>query len=762
MSSHANNQKVVALQWSLNHTVDDCLKISRDLMRAATSDDVQGLALDVVGRFGTTLAICSETQNKVETALRQMRSNRWLGVLKAHVGFSAGDSCDALLSSSGGLRFLALAATFMTGDHFEAAQATHSMITECSSRNQLLPTVGQLHALFKVLEHKLATLGFTDLVMKWHLRLRDGSHALPSAQSSATADTLQSRFPYVVEAATNYPNAATMTALISALREVWRLGEGSKLEIRAGISTPWLIAFIDWCVGASPKVLLKDGTVLLDDSLERSKIELWAFTEANEVEIRVYARIDGLSRLWRTSGNPNADKWAGMVSLQHFAKRFIFTSNLDSGLGKRAMCQALVYSTFALASRIAVLHDREEKSRDRLDEKHGLLRSRTNSTLQHFSRHISLVLYEYLDLDTMESCRLRRLEEGQLLEDLSAVKAYIQSIEAECDCARCGDQATSIDSCSVHEFQYSISAITAQIVALSLFDCTEPVKLYFRGARYNYDAPVGIALIAKAGKILFPESQFRKFLFAGTLDIPEAQLQQGMAVSASDLFELALALVGHEIPTADIMHGGWIASAKKGQVIYPRILEIQHLDPRGLLLLDGGPGTLYHDKERYELVKGAGLRKSMRSDGVEPPADQLHDQPVSCSQNFLTDEKLEWLVSPTKTCLTLGCRIIGDSVQFNPFVILDTAAQSLFVSRCPHDPTATFEKADREAYYIVRSEHRRKSHPDKIPVLAVHRNEDMRFLAFGWGDPAVVSLGACLQCCLDICRSSERYKFVIC
>jgi hypothetical protein len=47
----------LALQWSLQETTSSALSVARGVMRAATSDNIQALALLACERFGATLAL---------------------------------------------------------------------------------------------------------------------------------------------------------------------------------------------------------------------------------------------------------------------------------------------------------------------------------------------------------------------------------------------------------------------------------------------------------------------------------------------------------------------------------------------------------------------------------------------------------------------------------------------------------------------------------------------------------------------------------
>ena len=172
----------LALQWSLNETADSFYKISKDVVRAASTDNVQPTVLDALAKFGTTLAICPETEYRVEQGLRQSRGSRAIEFLKARIGFMAGDSCEVLSESTGGIRFLSLAAALVTCESLEAAKATREMLRASARSDQFLPTLGQLRDVYEALGYKLHRLGFGDEVLKRHGPLMEGE--IEKAQQS--------------------------------------------------------------------------------------------------------------------------------------------------------------------------------------------------------------------------------------------------------------------------------------------------------------------------------------------------------------------------------------------------------------------------------------------------------------------------------------------------------------------------------------------------------------------------------------------------
>jgi len=639
----------LALQWALNETVTGAFTVSRDILVAATSDNVQVAALAAVEAFGATLAICDETETRVE-GLNRVRSSRVVKFLKSWIGYAAGDSCDALLVSTGGIRFLALAATFMTWGHFQAAQATRQMLRETSKENQILPTLGQLQALYKVLEHKIVGLGFADEVMKWHLQVVDNVRTHGLANDPTLFDLLGTPLGNRLQQTSGHPPPDTMAALVRAFRDLYRIGDASRVEIRAGTASIWIIAFTVWCVGRAPRVILKNGTIICDDPLEEPKIELWAFMDDEQVEIRTSTHLYEPQQLWKASIPNDFYAWAGMVSIEQYGKREIQDCELESGQGNRALTQAIVHSTTEVLSRIPLLKN-DSKYLDQTFPEDENLESRIQIQLQFcqapamktFQARVTSTISKFIGMDDTEKYRLRDLKEGQQIRDLTNVQGYTESLQTKCRCPYCSSDPSSQEDCAIDWFEYFIAAITAKIIAISLFDLTEPVRLFFSGSRLPWDTPSPARLIAKVGKLLFPDSRFHKSLFGGMLNnINKNTMEQ--CISLSELFDLALAMIGHDIQSRHLYDGRWIASAQRGQVVYPHLFDSRYLNPRSILLLDGGPGILHHAGERYALV----MSRDQTVVRPGPPQAEVHDRPVKSLLNLLPAGTLGWLVSHTR------------------------------------------------------------------------------------------------------------------
>lgn len=127
----AANTQIVSANWSLNESAKDFIGISRGIVQAATTDNVQPLALAAVEAFGTTVAIAPRNLVLVEQVAGRRGTSAVLQFLQAQVGWRANDSSSHLAKSDGGLRFLGLATALLTlRNGFECAQILDSLLRD--------------------------------------------------------------------------------------------------------------------------------------------------------------------------------------------------------------------------------------------------------------------------------------------------------------------------------------------------------------------------------------------------------------------------------------------------------------------------------------------------------------------------------------------------------------------------------------------------------------------------------------------------------
>ena len=104
----------VQLQWNLDRSTSSVIGMARGILHAATTDNVQVLAILACACFGNTIAMSPETLSKIERFVVPTSQSAILAFLKASVGYSADDCVSQFRQSLAGLQFLGLAGALVT------------------------------------------------------------------------------------------------------------------------------------------------------------------------------------------------------------------------------------------------------------------------------------------------------------------------------------------------------------------------------------------------------------------------------------------------------------------------------------------------------------------------------------------------------------------------------------------------------------------------------------------------------------------------
>ena len=146
-----------ALQWSLDNTTSSGLSLSRGLIAAATSDNVEPLAVVACEKFGATLSICRDSCAKTERLVEPQKPViRFLG---AYIGYSANDCATQLVKSVAGVQFLALAGPLVSSiELMTGANALEVLLERSAGDKTQVPSASQLQKLLRALEPRCVTL----------------------------------------------------------------------------------------------------------------------------------------------------------------------------------------------------------------------------------------------------------------------------------------------------------------------------------------------------------------------------------------------------------------------------------------------------------------------------------------------------------------------------------------------------------------------------------------------------------------------------
>lgn len=102
MSSHIPPTQSV---WAINDTVNNSVTIARGVLEAATSDNINPVALLSCEAFGNVLPLCVETRYKIERLARRNYTSHVLNFIKAQISYRKNDVVELLSNSDASVLF---------------------------------------------------------------------------------------------------------------------------------------------------------------------------------------------------------------------------------------------------------------------------------------------------------------------------------------------------------------------------------------------------------------------------------------------------------------------------------------------------------------------------------------------------------------------------------------------------------------------------------------------------------------------------------
>lgn len=708
-------QRGVSLQWNLDRTTNNSFSVAQGVIRAATSDNVQALALLACEKFGSTLAICQETSLKIEDLMVKVSGPTLVRFLGAQIGYAADDCATELSCSLAGNYFLALAAALISSTSlFDGANAISIMLKDTAVDKTVLPTSRQVKDLLAALEHRLNRSGFTDLCMGYHWLL------------SGIKGIAREHYLFWEN---GYPTPEGIAHLVNAFRQLDRVGEAIAVTIRASLSMPWVMAFTRWCLGIPPRTILDDGTVLLDQPNARVTLVGRMATEKPNLEITIHKGIASLDELLELQEGTG---WiVGLVTVETLGHSFCQNLGGKEALEYRALAQALPY---ALNQTLTLLRVRTSWRLAKSTVKHVFKDSACGLAAKPFPPDplIYEVLGRFLQLEPQQT--LPTLKEGQTIFDMPLVEMLYNRMKKECPCKQCDLDTPTIKTvrkgqspyteCNREKFLWRLADQCVEILNLSLFEGPSNILAYHKGH--------------KGSRGTF---QSRVKLLLETGQVTECDMES-IVVSALDR-------IGHR--TNDAGTGVWVVSSFQGQAVYPRIFESEDFFQEGFLMMHWAPGVLHFDTESYHRgVFGSGSISSgmlLSNSTSELPVTKIFNS-VSPTRT------MEWRVSPKED--HLGVWLSTNHYTGSPFFILRNLCSCLILRSCSHDEYSPLCKPDKFAQYTDPA-HAEAFDEPKIGVLAVAGNTGLKMFAMSHNSAlkSVIRQNACLKCCLDLCREYE-------
>ena len=762
----------VSPQWELNRTATDLQNFIHDAMIVSTSDRVEFNALYVAEAFGATVAMSDESRLKVEQAAK-FNASATIQFLQAKIGYAKGDAPDFLSKTDGGVRLLGLASALLcTSSHLFAARAMDMMIQNSapfSLDRRILPTILQLERLFAALDSKLSRSGFAELVSGWQVWLGN----LPGVNQIFTQRSRHDD---------THPPAEMLAAIVEAFRSIKRIGvaeeendaDETTIEIWAHESIPWITAFTKWSLGSLPIIRLQNGTTLVGEP-SGARVCLWVgLTAASTTQVKMVHRLKHPTILWSgPTGNPlEIHSWAGMLPLGDYGRQQIMNLGFV-GEGIFALQQALSAS---LPKTVECLWPTASWPLSADDPPyHPSLASPSLSQYRTrmFAEDVQLqrIFHEYTGAETIMIAQ----EKGESVFGQKKVESYELHLARQCACADCLDRtrssmrATIRDekekeavlsalalNCPVNIFRRNVASVATEILALSLFDCVEPLRVFWPGR--------------SAAK----ERVRSNFLNAVESIISPHNDDEPAFCRVHDILGYALSLVGHDM-SAETEAGTWMASAWRGQVFYPRLLDVRVLEKFGVLSLGGGTGKLTFQGDEYHKVLSKRTQQTLLPT-LRDASNDFSTIEVLEPLHLFPNEIVEWQLTRSDGHLTLTFGPTSYPKTFNPFDALITIARSIFIS-CGHLPSSLLRKPDKFCTFVPHLIHldwsleqynttkivmrKMLEHVnDKIEIIPTSGDEQLRLFVMASSVPGVVRYGACLECCIQAC-STASLPFIV-
>ena len=733
----------VQAQWNLDSTSDSVLRVARGILQAATSDNVQPLAILACVQFGNTIAISPETCRTIETSVLPTPSPVTIQFLKAVVGYSALDCATQFGKSQAGVQFLGLASAMVTTmGCYHSSLALHEMLKSSAEDKTLLPSARQLKDLLESLEHRCQLSSFADNVLGWSIFL---------GRAFREVEGYPGWF-------IDHPSDKAIGSIVEAFRQLSRVGQSTvkTATITADFRVvPWLVAFTKWCIGIPPIVLLECGTSVLDQPDSSVIVVALPRRKSGEIEVRIQHTIPSLEQLLVSQNSSHFMN--GMVTIPSYGQWMLEQFDFYAGVNSRVLDQALPHALKQVISLLrfcpvdGFVYERPGEAdgiRHPSLSQYSTVRFIPFQDDHAITKTASLLLNRKF---TMESKQPDEL----LIDDLSLVKLHFEALERSCICEKCAqlrclEKSSTFCQCKRDSFLENLAAIIARILTISLFYFPESLRVLL--LMYLETGPLVCSIqdILSTGKPVYLEFN--------------VLLEATLALVGHDYKELAAA--GIAAPRESNIVENWVASSLKGQAVFPTVFETFQIQKRGYFALSWLPGILRYDETIYSRVR-SGYRPDL------PETDPIIEQGKTVTRpcNLAPSIRPIWDVEVEDGFLTARLALQDTSTsgivrqsRRSPGTLFHNLTRSLMLESCPHDSTACLDAQDRRAVYTGPMKPYSIKESSIFNVVAVDGVNDLQMFAMTSdlrGCRAVVRRNACLKCSLDVCRLANAPNLVL-
>ncbi|KAL6714543.1 hypothetical protein ACLMJK_007968 [Lecanora helva] len=731
----------IMLQWSLDKTSRDVVGVARGILEAATTDDVQVLAMLACENFGAIVAMSPESCHKAFLLCNRSHKSAMISFIKVQVGYRKGDCGWQLAQSDAGLRFLGLAACLISLGSWDGAVILHNLIYSTASDKRLVPTSQHLKKLLQALESRLSTSGFTESAIGWALIFSNELYGSPEAQSLEKAED---KLNYTMTPPNN-----VVCELTKGLSQLARVGEQlQKIEIvTTSEHAAWLVAFIKWCLGRPPVIILKGNRPLAPETDNNIIVRL--AKRGTELRMNTFDCIGNIKNLVATDKLPRVP-FSGMVDVRTFG---LATLNRHFGHPDepkyRACLQALPHACKSARRRMKVIGD-SIRAHWRYNDVPDPEEWRSSST-QLFKGdafpplgQISRALHNYTGNSSEKApLSLRELPDIEYLGHLPSVSLVRKKIKSTCPCHDCQMTNPSPNyKCEYDRFIDQICECVAHVMAISLLHSNDPkgVQVFF-GSEISKMTISNIVLTVKQHPI-------------------------DINFHLSDILGFVIPMLGHQPPRV----ATWMMSSWHDQTIFPRIFSNETLQKEEILALECIPGAIIRGEEYFNNVMVSPICDDWKFEARTDIDDE--DHPLSeqrtrikdaiVPKNLFKEFQLQWMVEIRDTAILTSLtmpQLHGIPIR-NPRRIWDAALDSVFVD-CSHDPATPYHPQSLNTWDLQPVDPRRQKwdHPD-VGIVQSYQNEPVRCFTLTSGHPAIVRMQACLNCCIE-CSELVPDRYVI-
>ncbi|VUC37623.1 unnamed protein product [Clonostachys rosea] len=352
-------------QWSIDRTATDIVSVGIGILRAATSDNVQPLAILACEKFGNTLAMCQETILKIEHSVVPAPEPATLKFLKSSVGYFAGDTVSQLGQSAAG-----------------------------------------------ALRPRCLQSGFTDNLSGWSLYLHN--HTSGGLGGSPSVPT-------------NEGICALVDALRQLQRVGADDISSVTVELHDGYCLPWTVSFIKWSLGLPPSVFWDNGRSILSQEGSQVLVILSSPPDDGEFAFKVttHSRIRGPSELIHTStkNSPDHPNNSYMLSIKKFGEMSKFHW-FEDDLSRRAAEQVIPYAIDQVLNNIitCTLNDAQIKAFEGVN-----ISDRRPKAVLPCPFPGKAAINRIYRLLFGKDLQLKKLEDGLRIGDLPLARSYLES-----------------------------------------------------------------------------------------------------------------------------------------------------------------------------------------------------------------------------------------------------------------------------------------------------------------------------------------------